>query len=140
MTEIQMRRRTAYILYALDKISAASSGRPYTVKDEDFDVELPLPYEPQPEDDPVIDAYLKGQFPKILQDADTEIREKRPIYSEFLEIIPLARMIGYVLSSFYTGKPTSSRIDVTDLDTRLITWQANPDTHFTGRHGGGKME
>ncbi|KAI7858755.1 fungal-specific transcription factor domain-containing protein [Circinella umbellata] len=136
MSEIQVRRRIAYILYALDKISAASSGRPYTVKDEDFDVELPLPYEAQPEDDPVIDTCLKAHFPKILQDTDAEIREKRPIYSGFLDIIPLARMIGYVLSSFYTGKPASSRIDVTDLDTRLMTWQTSLSTRFTGGHGG----
>ncbi|KAI9246484.1 fungal-specific transcription factor domain-containing protein [Phascolomyces articulosus] len=133
-SEIQVRRRTAYILYALDKISAASSGRPYAVKDEDFDVSIPSEYEAEPEVDPVTDMYLSGQMPRLLQDTERDIREKHPIYSGFLEIIPLARMIGYVLASFYTCKAVS-RVDVTDLDTRLMTWQANPDPNFTGKHG-----
>ncbi|KAI9272983.1 fungal-specific transcription factor domain-containing protein [Phascolomyces articulosus] len=136
-SEIQVRRRIAYTLYVLDKISAASTGRPFTLKDEEFDVPLPLPYEVDPTDPHSVEACANGQpIPKLLQDVERDIREKRPIYSGNFESLRLGQMIGYVLSSFYNPKMTASpRIDIEDLDTRLMTWQLNPQACFTAKDG-----
>ncbi|KAI9273000.1 fungal-specific transcription factor domain-containing protein [Phascolomyces articulosus] len=157
--EIQIRRRIAYTIYVLDKVSSASTGRPFVVKDEEFDVELPLPYELAPsneKDHPMnnitdllvllsssTNAGSVATLPKLLQDTERDIQTKQPIYSGSFETIRLARMIGYVLRSFYTSKTNISNsssttphsMDVNELDTKLMTWQLNPDTYFSAKDG-----
>ncbi|KAI9488467.1 fungal-specific transcription factor domain-containing protein [Zychaea mexicana] len=133
-SEIELRRRLVYIIYALEKISAASSERPCTLKDEDFDVELPSLYEIEPEDRRSIQEYsINGSIPKLLEDVEADIREKRQVYNSFSGIIDVARMIAHVLASFYVAKP-ASRANIaliSNVDASIMTWQINRESNYT---------
>ncbi|KAI7846731.1 fungal-specific transcription factor domain-containing protein [Circinella umbellata] len=147
-SEIQTRRRLAHALYVFDKISAASTGKPFVVKSEEFHVELPLPYEvaPTEKEKEQFHSFLSREFnphyvlPKLLQKTEKFIQEKQPIFSGSFEAIRLANMIEYVLKLFYIPKTSfssipSTRLDDKDLDTKLMTWQLNPKAWYTAKDG-----
>ncbi|KAG2220975.1 hypothetical protein INT45_006508 [Circinella minor] len=150
-SEIQTRRRLAHALYVFDKISAASTGKLFVVKSEEFHVELPLPYEvgPTEKEKDQFQLFLHKHpdpiLPKLLQKTEKIIQEKQPIFSGSFEAIRLANMIEYVLKLLYIPHKTTSSLsnsipstrplDDKDLDMKLMTWQLNPKAWYTAKDG-----
>ncbi|KAI9494489.1 fungal-specific transcription factor domain-containing protein [Zychaea mexicana] len=103
--EIELRRRIWYAVYVMDKWIAAELGRPVAILDEEFDVELPSVYEiTSIYHSELRDAQLRHMKPALLLDAETALKEKRPVYAAFLHMISLARTLGQVLVSLYSPK------------------------------------
>ncbi|KAI9246458.1 fungal-specific transcription factor domain-containing protein, partial [Phascolomyces articulosus] len=131
-SEIELRRRVAYSVYSLDRIAAAASGKPIMMKDENFHVQLPTAYEIETLTT-TVDIDYEHTRPSLLVEAEANIRDKKPIYTTFLRIIPLSKTMGQVLTSLYQDIPRD--IDgpsplsyiVGNLDNALIKWQSKTE-------------
>ncbi|KAI7878639.1 hypothetical protein K492DRAFT_164679 [Lichtheimia hyalospora FSU 10163] len=103
--EIELRRRIWYAAYNLDRQIAAEMGRPIAILDEDFDVQLPSPFElPSSFQTQTPD----GSRPDLIVEAETAIVNKTPVYEMFLQSIGLSRLLGHVLVSMYSPKVLNS--------------------------------
>ncbi|KAI9252365.1 fungal-specific transcription factor domain-containing protein [Phascolomyces articulosus] len=135
-SEIELRRRLAYCVYMWDKYSAAATGKPYTVRDEDFYVKVPLIYEQEQQDSISINELLneESSVPRLLKQAEEDIQKQRSVfYLHVNSVIPMSKMIGQILASLYTPKPgidmgesIDSGVDVdlvANLDARLLQWR-----------------
>ncbi|KAG2218746.1 hypothetical protein INT45_003064 [Circinella minor] len=129
--EIQLRRRIAYSIYIQDKFFSATCGKPFTIRDDDFNVELPLIHEVEPDNGFILKSITKGRLPKLLEQAERVIYEKSPVYSALLELISVAHAIRSILVSFYMPKIISNT-DI-DVDTPLMEWQARIDANVSSR-------
>ncbi|KAI9252414.1 fungal-specific transcription factor domain-containing protein [Phascolomyces articulosus] len=129
--EIEMRRRIAHNIYMWDKFSAAAAWKPFTIRDEDFSVQIPSDYEQEPEDGITMDQLSNDQspLPKLLKQTEEDIHEKKPVYYIHVQSVPMSRMIGRILTSLHLTKAVdesgvSIDIDmITHLDTALIAWR-----------------
>ncbi|KAJ8654272.1 hypothetical protein O0I10_010094 [Lichtheimia ornata] len=132
--EIELRRRVWYSVYGVDREMSASLGRPLTILDGDFDVEMPSPYEiGSSYDRDTRDVDDDEPVPKILLEAERDLQEKRPIYGIFSYYIPCSRMFGRVLGELYStnvpsievAKKLSDEVDVlserTSKDLSAVT-------------------
>ena len=112
----------------MDRIGAASKVRQFNIMDNDFDVEFPSIYELEPEGNYKLDGYhLDEDFvPTLLRVTYRDIRERRPVYSGFLQIISLTQMVGDVLISLYL--PTALQLPntalINKLDNTIFKWQS----------------
>ena len=134
--EIQLRRRIAYSIYIQDKFFSATCGKPFTIRDDDFNVELPLIHEIEPDNGLILKSITKGRLPKLLEQAERVIYEKSPVYSPLLELISVAHAIRSILASFYMPKIITN-MDI-DVDTPLMEWQARIDANVSSRDIGKK--
>ncbi|KAG2220752.1 hypothetical protein INT45_012245 [Circinella minor] len=135
-TEIQLRRRIAYIVYILDKFFSATCGKPFTIRDDDFNVELPLVYDIEPDNIFKLNTFTNGQLPVLLERAQKNINEKQPIYSDFLDIIFVSRLVGRILTLFYMPK-TITNIGVNmgfEVDSSLIEWQTKREANVSSNN------
>ncbi|KAG0164247.1 hypothetical protein DFQ30_010236 [Apophysomyces sp. BC1015] len=130
--ERELRRRIWFSAYIMDRWVAAELGRPVTIVDHEFDVELPSPFE-------VSSTHRStsqdcdsstGQFtPSLILEAEAAIREKRPIYTCFINLVTLSQILGQVLLGLhspktkYTGRRNVGLVNF--LDKNLRNWKAN---------------
>ncbi|KAI9260688.1 fungal-specific transcription factor domain-containing protein [Phascolomyces articulosus] len=126
--EIQLRRRIAYTLYALDKFFSAACGKPFTIRDDNINVEAPLEYELQPEEGFIINSITNGPLPKLLEEAEKDISETRVIHNELMEMYSLAQTLCRILVLFYGPKSVSSIEFRNELDNLLIEFQTKMET------------
>ncbi|CDH59039.1 hypothetical protein RO3G_15986 [Lichtheimia corymbifera JMRC:FSU:9682] len=119
--EIELRRRIWYCAYILDREISAELGRPLTILEDDYDVELPSPYEtPCSYGSHTRDVDENEPIPSLLLEAYEDLRERRPIYSLFICYMPLSRILGQILGYFYSAKvQPSERNDKIDVAKRL---------------------
>ena len=116
--EIELRRRIAYSAYSLDRMASAVSGKPFMIKDDEFNVGLPTAFEIEPDEATKLFIHYRIQSqnqqhnnnnnyepshdrPKLLKEVETNIQEKKPVYKAFLRIIPLSKTMGQVLATLY---------------------------------------
>ncbi|ORZ22512.1 fungal-specific transcription factor domain-domain-containing protein [Absidia repens] len=123
--EMELRRRIWYITYLMDRWVAAELGRPITVVDQEFDTELPSVYEVEschPKD-----LSQRPFVPDIIMQAETDIRKKTPIYTEFHHAIYLGQIFGEILSGLHSPRSKlsgyRSQSFVHLLDKRLKNWK-----------------
>lgn len=128
---IELRRRIAYSIYIQDKFFSATCGKPFTIRDDDFKVELPLIHEIEPDNGFTLKLITDGRLPKLLEQAERVLYEKSPVYSDLLELISVAHTIRSILATFYMPKVISNA-DI-DVDTPLMEWQARMDTNVSSR-------
>ncbi|KAI7879302.1 hypothetical protein K492DRAFT_208357 [Lichtheimia hyalospora FSU 10163] len=119
--EIELRRRIWYCAYILDREISAELGRPLTILEDDYDVELPSPYEtPCSYGSHTRDVDENEPIPSLLLEAYEDLREQRPTYSLFICYMPLSRTLGQILGYFYSAKvQPSERNDKIDVAKRL---------------------
>ncbi|KAI8143193.1 fungal-specific transcription factor domain-containing protein [Fennellomyces sp. T-0311] len=127
-SEIELRRRIWYAVYIMDKWIAAELGRPVAILDEEFDVELPSVYEIKSAyHSETREAQLRNMKPALVLEAETSLREQRPVYAAFLHMISLARTLGQVLVSLYSPKMQyAARRNIYLVDTlnmQLTKWK-----------------
>ncbi|KAI9320459.1 fungal-specific transcription factor domain-containing protein [Dichotomocladium elegans] len=125
-TEIELRRRVWYAAYILDREISAELGRPVTVNDDDFDVEIPTPYELEfPHCLYARDPEASGFMPQILLDAEEDVAEKRETYKSFVANCHLAKILGRVLHTL--NSPKGQQIYpaiIAEIDISLAEWAA----------------
>lgn len=99
-----------------------------TVIDDDYDVELPTPYEIDfpcgvHSRDPTATEFM----PKILLDAIADVREKRRVYSSFVSNCILGRILGKVLgilnspAALRTSRATDPQATM-EIEKELAEW------------------
>ncbi|CDH54389.1 hypothetical protein RO3G_04562 [Lichtheimia corymbifera JMRC:FSU:9682] len=126
--EIELRRRVWFAAYILDREISAELGRPVTVIDDDYDVELPTPYEIDfPCGVHVRDPTATEFMPKILLDAIADVREKRHVYNSFVSNCILGRILGKVLAilnspaALRTSRATDPQATM-EIEKELSAW------------------
>ncbi|KAI8145963.1 hypothetical protein BJV82DRAFT_602896 [Fennellomyces sp. T-0311] len=124
--EIELRRRIAYVVCILDKTIAAAFDKPFTIKDDEFDVALPSVYETPLEDGGFM-LEESNTIPLLLRQTEAAIREQQPVYTSFLRMISLAQMFGQVITSLYSTNPQKAPLADTffiqSLDMALADWK-----------------
>ncbi|KAI7855487.1 fungal-specific transcription factor domain-containing protein [Circinella umbellata] len=138
--EVELRRRLAYSIYMWDKYASAATGKPFTVRDEDFYVQVPSTYEQEPDDGINLNSLANRDndgdnynIPKLLQQTEEDIRKKRSVYELHVQSIPMSQMISQILVSLYLPKlaiygdnNNSNHVDVDivmKLNTKLDAWR-----------------
>ncbi|KAL0074955.1 fungal-specific transcription factor domain-containing protein [Phycomyces blakesleeanus] len=128
--EIELRRRIWFAVYAMDRWVAAEMGRPITILDHEFDVELPTPYEIETTHrTPTCSTQHMDYKPTLICEAEKAIKEKRPIYDPFLYSVTLSQILGQILVGLYspkakhTGRRNASLVAF--LDSNLKNWRIN---------------
>lgn len=102
------------------------------ILDEDFDVQLPSPFElPSSFQTQTPD----GSRPDMIIEAETAIINKTPVYEMFLQGIGLSRLLGHVLVALYSPKVfnSSARRDgyvIDALHAKLIEWKTSLPKHL----------
>ena len=118
-SEIELRRRLAHSVYILDKFSAAATGKPFTIRDEDFNVQVPSIYEQEPDDKSISINELSSNngyiVPTLLKQTEKDILEQRPIYTLHIQIIIMAKWIGHILVSLYIPRNNEYDYNTDDI-------------------------
>jgi hypothetical protein len=119
-------------VYILDRWTAAATGRPQTIFDDDCDVEYPNVSADWEEVMDVIPNSAEGEsharFPSILA-KDNPTTGSIPIYQSFVELIKLSEILGHILKGLYTplAKQHSERHGsngiVSYVDDALSKWR-----------------
>ncbi|OBZ85388.1 hypothetical protein A0J61_06569, partial [Choanephora cucurbitarum] len=120
-SEIEVRHRVFYACYVLDRWLSARLGKPLTIMDREFDVDMPSPYEVNEEDS---NSELPGN----------------PSYRPFILMIKLCEILGRILKSLYAPNANRSNINagldnftiLTVLEHRLQDWKNSLDEPFDG--------
>ncbi|CAO3641602.1 unnamed protein product [Cunninghamella blakesleeana] len=134
-SEKETRRRVWWAVYIMDKWSAASTGRPQTIFDEDCDELYPSDSASWEEvlDIPTDEKDNKPgpRFPSLDKSiAKRATCEKIPIYQPFVQLIKLSEILGHVLQGLYTPQAKKYSAEhgsdaiVTCLDKALSDWRA----------------
>lgn len=121
--EIELRRRIWYAAYLMDRWIAADLGRPISIIDNDFEVEIPTPYELSYE------SNLKEQMtPILILEAEEARQQKKPIYSSFVYLVTLSQIAGQVLVGLHSPRAKQTRENnielVNILDRNLALWKS----------------
>lgn len=105
--------------------------------EDDYDVELPSPYETSCSYGPHTRVVDENELiPSLLLEAYEDVRERRPIYSLFICYMPLSRILGQILGYFYSAKvQPSERNDKIDVAKRL-----SHEMDEWGRDAQGRLE
>ncbi|KAI9313937.1 fungal-specific transcription factor domain-containing protein [Dichotomocladium elegans] len=131
----ETRRRVWWSVYILDKWSAAATGRPQTIFDEDCDeiypsesatIEEVMDIPTSDADDDVV------RYPSL----DTKIAQKVkgdkiPLYQPFVQLVKLSEILGRILQGLYTPRAKRHSAEhgsdaiVTYLDNTLSEWRSN---------------
>ena len=122
----------------MDKFFSATCGKPFTIRDDDFNVELPLVYDIEPDNVFNLNTFTNGPLPVLLKRAQKNINEKQPIYSDFLDIIFVSRLVGRILTLFYMPKGiTGIGVNMEfEVDSLLIEWQAKREANVSSNNKG----
>ena len=123
-----------------DKYASAATGKPFTVRDEDFYVQVPSTYEQEPDDDIDLSALADrdgdgnhSNIPELLQQTEEDTHGKRSVYELHVRSIPMSRIISQIIASLYRPKPAMDRANnnsnhvdmdiITKLYTGLDAWR-----------------
>lgn len=125
--EIELRKRIWYAAYLMDRWVAAELGRPVSILDNEFDVQLPTPYElPIPAEKKRSHNELT---PILILEAEAALEEKKPVYIAFIHLVSLSQIGGQVLVGFHSTRAKHLR-DQQDslqllciLDRNLTNWK-----------------
>ena len=82
--------------------------------------------------------FTNGRIPLLFERAQENIREKRPIYSEFLDLIFVSRLVGRILTLFYMPKATNGvGVNIgSEVDSSLIEWQTRREANIPAKDKG----
>jgi hypothetical protein len=120
--EIELRRRIWYAAYLMDRWVAADLGRPISIIDNDFEVELPTPYELNYES-----SISEQLTPILILEANESRQHNKPIYSSFLYLVTLSQIAGQVLVGLHSPRAKQTRennIELVEiLDRNLANWK-----------------
>ncbi|CAO3681246.1 unnamed protein product [Rhizopus stolonifer] len=98
--EKQVRKRVWWSIYILDKWSAASTGKPQTILDEDCDETYAIEYASREE---VMDHHEKDNYPSLDQHVANKVKgDTIPIYQPFVQLVKLSEILGKILQGLYT--------------------------------------
>lgn len=120
--EIELRKRLWYAAYLMDRWVAAELGRPVSILDHEFDVELPTPYE-------LNSPLTKNRYttPILILEAEASLKQKTPVYSGFIYLITLSQIAGQVLIGFHSTRAKQNRENNLDLlkilELNLTNWR-----------------
>ncbi|KAI8375235.1 fungal-specific transcription factor domain-containing protein [Blakeslea trispora] len=120
-SEIEVRHRVFYGCYVLDRWLSARLGKPLTIMDRGFDVDMPSPYE-------------------VREESSNSELPANPSYRPFILMIKLCEILGRILKSLYAPNASVSNINagldnftiLTVLEHRLKDWKSSLDTPFDG--------
>jgi hypothetical protein len=123
--EIELRKRIWYAAYLMDRWVAAELGRPISILDHEFDVELPTPYELSS-----IHHHKNSELtPILILEAKAALEQKIPVYSGFLYMVTLSHIAGQVLIGFHSTRAKHNRGQddnlqlLAILDRNLTKWK-----------------
>ncbi|KAK4510412.1 uncharacterized protein ATC70_004842 [Mucor velutinosus] len=125
--EIELRKRIWYGAYLMDRWVAAELGRPISIIDNEFDAELPTPYELNYTSSAQTE---KAEFtPILILEAEEALRENKPVYSSFVYLVTLSQITGQVLVGLHSTRAKQNRHNSLDLvnilDRNLSMWKAS---------------
>ena len=119
--ERQMRRRTFWGCYVIDRVTAAFLGRPITIRDEDTDAQLPSESESDE-----FDLWYDWSGTSSDVSSAMQTAKKTRCITNFIHYISLARILGLILCKIYPQQcdPRSSYTDeiVQELEGQLAEW------------------
>ncbi|KAI8098493.1 fungal-specific transcription factor domain-containing protein, partial [Halteromyces radiatus] len=131
--EKETRRRVWWAVYIMDKWSAASTGRPQTIFDEDCDESYPnesASWEEVMDTASNVDDH-QPRFPSLEKSVAQKAKGERiPIYQPFVQLIKLSEILGHVLQGLYTPRAKKYSAEhgsdaiVSYLDKALSDWRA----------------
>ncbi|KAG2225979.1 hypothetical protein INT45_002445 [Circinella minor] len=141
-SELELRRRLAHSIYIWDKLSAAATGKPFTIRNEYFNVQVPSIYEEEPDDKSIsineLSRNKESDIPTLLKQTEKDILEKRPIYTPHVQMIPMAQWICRILLSLYIPQDNGYNDNtddisnvITNLDVGLVTWKETALSYFS---------
>jgi hypothetical protein len=110
----------------MDRWIAAEFGRPLSINDSEFEVELPTPYEL--DYTPNISTSSHEFTPVLILEAEEASRQKLPVYSSFLYLVTLSQILGQVLVGLHSSRARQQSRDnsldlVNILDRNLTNWK-----------------
>ncbi|KAG2236790.1 hypothetical protein INT48_006974 [Thamnidium elegans] len=127
-SEKETRKRVWWSVYIMDKWSAASTGRPQTIFDEDCDESYP---KESADWDEVMDINHDNGYPSLDKTVAQKAKnENIPIYQPFVQLVKLSEILGRILQGLYTplakkhSEKHGSDAIVTYLDNALSEWRA----------------
>ncbi|KAI8642223.1 fungal-specific transcription factor domain-containing protein [Parasitella parasitica] len=133
-SEKETRKRVWWSVYIMDKWSAAATGRPQTIFDEDCDETYPNESADWEEvmDVPSKDSDDHGpRYPSLDKSVAQKAKnENIPIYQPFVQLVKLSEILGRLLQGLYTplakkhSEKHGSDAVVTYLDNALSEWRA----------------
>ncbi|KAI8376287.1 fungal-specific transcription factor domain-containing protein [Radiomyces spectabilis] len=137
-SEKETRKRVWWSVYIMDKWSAAATGRPQTVFDEDCDENYPNESASWEEVMDVMERQGENEadadyprFPSLDEHVAGKIKgEKIPIYQPFVQLVKLSEILGRILQGLYTplakrqSAERGSDAIVTYLDAALSEWRS----------------
>ncbi|KAG1180606.1 hypothetical protein G6F70_000558 [Rhizopus microsporus] len=129
-SEKEARKRIWWSTYILDIWSAAATGKPQTILDDDCDESYPKDLASQEE---VMDDHDQTipTFPSLDKNIAKKVKgEGIPLYQPFVQIAKLSEILGKILQGLYTplakkqSQEHGSDAIVTYLDRALSEWRA----------------
>ncbi|KAI9265939.1 fungal-specific transcription factor domain-containing protein [Sporodiniella umbellata] len=126
-SEKQVRKRVWWSIYILDKWSAASTGKPQTILDEDCDESYPNESASR---DEVLDYHETKSYPSLDKHVAEKVRgEVIPVYQPFVQLVKLSEILGKILQGLYTplakkhSEEHGSDAVVAYLGKALLDWK-----------------
>ncbi|KIX95459.1 uncharacterized protein Z520_08976 [Fonsecaea multimorphosa CBS 102226] len=113
--EVEMRRRTFWCFYNLDRVVSFTLGRPVALRDEDIDISLP--------------SHLEDEEFGPDQPIEPDSNPDAPKISPFLHVIKIRHLSGKILSTLYAAKqkseiPLQEKVRVrSQLYDELVAWK-----------------
>lgn len=121
--EIELRRRIWYAAYLMDRWVAADLGRPISIIDNDFEVELPTPYELNYEP-----TLMEPMMPILILETEEARQNNKTVYSSFVQLVTLSQIAGQVLVGLHSPRAKQARDNkielVNILDRNLTHWKS----------------
>ncbi|KAI9485171.1 MAG: fungal-specific transcription factor domain-containing protein [Benjaminiella poitrasii] len=126
--EIELRKRIWYGCYLMDRLVAAELGRPISIIDHEFEVELPSPFELNYATLPIPPAKINESTPILIMEAEEALRQHIPIYSAFIHLVTLAQIMGQVLVGLHSTRAKNQDRNnnfelVNVLERNLANWK-----------------
>ncbi|GAN07925.1 nitrogen assimilation transcription factor nit-4 [Mucor ambiguus] len=125
--EIELRKRIWYGAYLMDRWVAAELGRPISIIDNEFDAELPSPYELNYTSSAQTEE--TESTPILILEAEEALRENKPVYSAFVYLVTLSQITGQVLVGLHSTRAKPNRHNSLDLvnilDRNLNMWKSS---------------
>ncbi|KAI7866613.1 fungal-specific transcription factor domain-containing protein [Spinellus fusiger] len=127
--EVELRKRIWFGLYSIDRWLSAKLGRPITILDSDITLDLPSLYEVDclHHTDTEKELGMVNFKPSLMLDAEKSIKEKRPVYSNFVHFITLSQILGQILNKLHSSQKPSSQEDhepdlIPSIERKLYNW------------------
>lgn len=124
-TERELRRRTWYSMYVLDRLLALQLGRPMAIHKEDFNIVAPSRSEK-----------LSFHTTREADSSETEDPTLRASMMDyFIHVIQFSHIVGWVIRELYQPTQVESSPDkmlssASSLDRRLSEWKARLPRHL----------